>query len=62
MSDKRPAETQALPFTIAGFLLLCMVGAFTGYVQTLCMHADWRGHGLGTRLLQATFTRAEGAT
>jgi ribosomal-protein-alanine N-acetyltransferase len=33
------------------FLILDMRGAFTGYVQTICVRADARGQGLGTRLL-----------
>ena len=33
------------------FLVLDMHGAFTGYVQTICVSAAERGQGLGTRLL-----------
>jgi len=36
---------------IGGFLILCMVGAFVGYIQTVCVHPDRRGEGLGTRLV-----------
>ena len=35
--------------TIAGFLIICMTGAFVGYIQTVCIHPDWRGQGLGSR-------------
>jgi [ribosomal protein S18]-alanine N-acetyltransferase len=35
----------------AGFVILCTVGPFTGYIQTLCVSPDRRGNGLGTRLL-----------
>lgn len=42
---------------LAGFLLLCMVGAFTGYVQTLCVEAEWRGRGVGTHLLRTVEAR-----
>ncbi len=38
--------------TIAGFLIICMTGAFIGYIQTVCIHPDWRGQGLGSRLVQ----------
>jgi ribosomal protein S18 acetylase RimI-like enzyme len=36
---------------VVGFAVLCMAGAFVGYVQTLCVRADRRGHGLGRMLL-----------
>ena len=36
---------------IAGFLILCMTGAFIGYVQTICVDHRCRGKGLGSRLL-----------
>jgi [ribosomal protein S18]-alanine N-acetyltransferase len=35
----------------AGFLILCLMGAFVGYVQTICVHPRLRGRGLGTALL-----------
>ena len=34
-----------------GFLILCMQGAFIGYVQTLCIAPECRGRGFGSRLL-----------
>jgi ribosomal-protein-alanine N-acetyltransferase len=37
---------------LAGFLILCMTGAFVGYIQTICIHPDRRGQGLGSRLVQ----------
>ena len=36
---------------LAGFVILCLTGAFVGYVQTLCVAPSRRGRGLGTRLL-----------
>jgi ribosomal protein S18 acetylase RimI-like enzyme len=36
---------------IAGFLILCMTGAFIGYIQTVCIHPAHRGRGLGSRLV-----------
>ena len=36
---------------LAGFLILCLVGPFTGYIQTICVHPEQRGGGLGTRLV-----------
>jgi ribosomal protein S18 acetylase RimI-like enzyme len=40
------AETGA-----AGFLILNMTGAFVGYIQTVCVAPQWRGHGLGAILI-----------
>lgn len=36
---------------LAGFLILCMVGAFVGYIQTICIHPNRRGQGLGSKLV-----------
>lgn len=36
---------------IVGFVILCMTGAFVGYIQTICIHPDRRGQGLGSRLV-----------
>jgi ribosomal protein S18 acetylase RimI-like enzyme len=37
---------------IAGFLILCMAGAFVGYIQTICIDPRCRGLGFGSRLLE----------
>jgi [ribosomal protein S18]-alanine N-acetyltransferase len=37
---------------IVGFVILCMTGAFIGYVQTICIHPDRRGQGHGSRLVE----------
>ena len=36
---------------IAGFVILCMTGAFVGYIQTICIHPSRRGQGVGSRLV-----------
>jgi [ribosomal protein S18]-alanine N-acetyltransferase len=36
---------------VVGFAVLCLVGAFTGYIQTIAIAADQRGQGLGSLLL-----------
>lgn len=38
--------------SIVGFIILCMTGAFVGYIQTICIHPDHRGQGLGSRLVE----------
>jgi [ribosomal protein S18]-alanine N-acetyltransferase len=35
----------------SGFLILCLVGAFVGYIQTVCIDARRRGQGLGSKLI-----------
>jgi len=34
-----------------GFLILCMTGAFTGYIQTVAVAHDARGLGVGSQLV-----------
>jgi ribosomal protein S18 acetylase RimI-like enzyme len=36
---------------IAGFLILCMVGAFVGYIQTVLVAPDRQGKGIGSQLV-----------
>ena len=36
---------------VVGFLILSMNGALSGYIQTVAVREDWRGRGLGTRLI-----------
>src|SRR4051812_2540352 len=36
---------------VVGFILLLMQGAFPGYIKSVAVREDWRGHGLGSRLL-----------
>ncbi|HEX6432973.1 MAG TPA: GNAT family N-acetyltransferase [Gemmatimonadales bacterium] len=37
---------------LAGFLIICMTGAFVGYIQTICIHPNHRGRGLGSRMVE----------
>lgn len=37
---------------ITGFVILNMTGAFVGYIQSICVAAEWRGHGIGTELIR----------
>lgn len=37
---------------IAGFLILCMTGAFVGYIQTVLVDPERRGEGIGSRLVE----------
>lgn len=43
--------------TVAGFLVLNMQGAFTGYIQSVAVAEAYRGLGLGTRLIRAAEER-----
>jgi ribosomal protein S18 acetylase RimI-like enzyme len=37
---------------VHGFIIVNMHGAFVGYIQTVCVDANARGGGLGTRLME----------
>jgi ribosomal protein S18 acetylase RimI-like enzyme len=37
---------------VVGFVIVCMTGAFVGYIQTVCVTPAERGRGLGTRLVR----------
>lgn len=37
---------------IAGFVILQLDGTFKGYIQTICINEDFRGKGLGKKLLK----------
>jgi [ribosomal protein S18]-alanine N-acetyltransferase len=37
---------------LIGFLIICMTGAFVGYIQTICIHPAHRGRGLGSRIVE----------
>jgi ribosomal protein S18 acetylase RimI-like enzyme len=37
---------------VVGFTILNMRGAFVGYIQTVALREDWRGRGVGSRLVQ----------
>ncbi len=36
---------------IVGFVILVMQGAFTGYLQSICVAPEWRNRGIGSRLM-----------
>lgn len=38
--------------TLVGFIILNMNGAFVGYIQTVCVAADWRDKRIGSTLLK----------
>jgi ribosomal protein S18 acetylase RimI-like enzyme len=38
--------------SLVGFAILCMTGAFVGYIQTVLVHPDRRGRGIGSKLLE----------
>ena len=38
--------------SIVGFVILQIYGAFSGYIQTICIREDYRGKGFGTILLK----------
>lgn len=36
---------------VAGFIILCMAGAFKGYIQTIAVAPDQQGRGIGGKLM-----------
>ena len=47
---------------IVGFTILNMQGAFVGYIQTVCVAPEWRGKGIGSKLLAFAEERIFGET
>lgn len=37
---------------IAGFVIMQTCGTFSGYIQTICVAENYRGKGIGTKLLE----------
>jgi [ribosomal protein S18]-alanine N-acetyltransferase len=37
---------------IAGFVILQVCGTFSGYIQTICIGKNYRGRGIGSKLLK----------
>jgi ribosomal protein S18 acetylase RimI-like enzyme len=37
---------------LAGFVVLNLQGAFVGYLQTICVSPEFRGRGIGTKLVE----------
>lgn len=35
-----------------GFMILQMQGALVGYIQSICVHPDWRNQGIGEQLIK----------
>jgi ribosomal protein S18 acetylase RimI-like enzyme len=51
---KDPAREVYVAFAggeLVGFIILQMRGAFVGYIQTVAVRPEWRGRGIGTRLM-----------
>ena len=36
----------------AGFVTILMQGAITGYIQSICIHPQWRNKGIGKQLIE----------
>ena len=45
-------ETGSDADLIVGFIVLCMTGAFVGYIQTVAVRPGWRNRGVGTQLIE----------
>lgn len=51
LDEDRETYVAEVEGAIAGFLILNMHGGFKGYIQTVCVVEDWRGRGIGSRLV-----------
>jgi ribosomal protein S18 acetylase RimI-like enzyme len=45
---------------IIGFILLNLKGAFVGYIQSICVAPQWRGQGVGRKLVDFAEERVFG--
>ncbi|MYK34394.1 MAG: GNAT family N-acetyltransferase, partial [Chloroflexi bacterium] len=52
------AEDQVGAYVAVHWVPFPMLGGREGYVSDLIVGADWRGHGLGNRLMEAVEARA----
>lgn len=50
-SPSRETFIGILDGELAGFMVLCMEGAFVGYLQSICVAPEYRNRGIGSRLL-----------
>ena len=50
--ETRERYVARLGSVLAGFLVLNMKGAFVGYIQTVCVSPEFRGRGIGTKLVE----------
>lgn len=49
--ETRERYVAAIGPALAGFVIVNMRGAFSGYIQTVCVAPENRGQGIGTRLV-----------
>ena len=47
----REVSVALLGTDLVGFVILNMKGPFAGYIQTICVSADHRSRGIGTRII-----------
>ena len=52
------AEEEVVAYVAVHWIPFPMLGGREGYVSDLIVGADWRGHGLGNRLMKAVEARA----
>jgi ribosomal protein S18 acetylase RimI-like enzyme len=49
---KREVHVAVMDRQIAGAMILFLDGPLNGYIQTIAVHPDWRGRGLGTAMMR----------
>ncbi len=50
-NPEREVYVAAVGGAVAGFIILCMAGAFKGYIQTIAVAPDQQGRGIGGKLM-----------
>jgi len=50
-SPSRETYVAVVGAEVVGFLILCMEGAFVGYIQSICIAVAHRNRGIGSRML-----------
>lgn len=50
-NPEREVYVAAADGAVAGFIILCMAGAFKGYIQTIAMAPEKQGRGIGSKLM-----------
>ena len=51
-SPEREVHVALQDNEVVGFVILCLVGAFVGYIQTVCVSPDHRNKGIGSELIR----------
>lgn len=60
--QSREVYVAPLAGAVAGFVIICLIGPFVGYIQTVCVAPEQRGRGVGRRLIAFAEERIAGVS